>query len=102
MPDKDQNQQLVEEGKILSTDEMKGGNTATRGSYESVEMTSWDGAGNPIKHVIGQDEEGRLSEGTGPTAGAAAQNTKDSSEILGTDVTPGMESEGGGPGEPLG
>jgi|GEM_PF-7118701 len=102
MSNQDQYEAQVEEGEILSPDEMRDNSGGPRDSYESQEMTTWDGAGNPIKHHIGQDADGNLSEGTGPTSEAAADDAADPDHVLGDDVTPGMASEGSGPGEPLG
>lgn len=87
----------------LSPDEMRApsGNTP-RSQTEPTQMTTWDGAGNPIKHVIAEGDDGYLTEGTGATTQEAAKNAKTNDTVLGPDVSPGEESEAGGPGEPLG
>lgn len=86
----------------LSPDEMRAPGGSGRADKEPTGMTTWDGAGNPIKHVITDDADGHMAEGTGPTVEDAAKDAKDPSHVLGDDVTPSMESEGDGPGEPLG
>lgn len=91
-----------EQSDQLSPDEMRAPGGGGRPNKEPTGMTTWDGAGNPIKHVLADDEDGHLSEGTGPDAQKAAEDAADSSHVLGDDVTPQMESEGKGSGEPLG
>ncbi len=59
-----------------------------RDSYEPTEMTTWDGTGNPIKHVIAEDDSGFLSEGTGATTEEAEKSAKDPDQVLGDDVSP--------------
>ena len=87
----------------LGPDEMRAApGTASRGQQEPTEMTTWDGAGNPIKHVFADDESGHLAEGTGATTDEAKANAADPDDVLGPDASPGEESEAGGPGEPLG
>lgn len=88
----------------LSPDQMRSepDPATVRSDYEQTEMTTFDGAGNPIKHVITQDDTGYLSEGTGPGHEEAVQDAKDPDHLLGDDVSPSMESEGDGPGEPVG
>ena len=79
-----------DQAKELSPDEMKGqpDPATVRDDYEATEMTSWDGAGNPIKHVITEDDTGYLAEGTGPTTDEAVKSAKDPDQVLGDDVTP--------------
>lgn len=94
--------QTPEEMGQMTPDQMRAPGGTGRADTEPTEMTTWDGAGNPIKHVFTDDESGHLSEGTGPDTDAAMADAKDPSHVLGKDVSPGMESEGDGPGEPLG
>lgn len=88
----------------LSPDQMRAqpDPATVRSDYEPTQMTTWDGAGNPIKHVITQDDTGYLAEGTGPSNEEAMKDAKDPDHVLGADVSPSMESEGDGPGEPVG
>lgn len=89
----------------LSPDQMRaaaGDPARTRDQLEANQMTTWDGAGNPIKHVFAQGQDGHLTEGTGETVQEAKENAKANDTVLGPDVSPGAESEGSGPGEPLG
>lgn len=77
--------QNMEELGVLSPDEMK---SEGGGGGETTTMRTWDGAGNPIEHVVGPDDEGRLSEGTGPTREAATESMRDPDQVLGEDATP--------------
>ena len=88
----------------LGPDEMRAApGNAPRGQTEPTQMTTWDGAGNPIKHVIAEGGDGYLTEGTGATTEEAKKNAGDpDTNVLGPDASPGEESEGGGPGAPLG
>ncbi|MBW3575115.1 MAG: hypothetical protein KY450_09650 [Actinobacteria bacterium] len=86
----------------MTPDQMRADPGAGRGDTEPTEMTTFDGAGNPIKHVITDDDSGRMTEGTGPDTESAMSDAKDPSHVLGDDVTPSMESEGDGSGEPVG
>lgn len=74
----------------LSPDEMKAAPKAatSRDDLEPTEMTTWDGAGNPIKHVFTDDEGGHLSEGTGPSTEKALKDARDPSHMLGPDAGP--------------
>ncbi|MBW3626993.1 MAG: hypothetical protein KY412_05220 [Actinobacteria bacterium] len=87
----------------LGPDEMRApGGSTPRGQLETNQMTTWDGAGNPIKHVFAEGKDGHLTEGTGADTQEAKDNAKANDTVLGPDASPGAESEGGGPGEPLG
>lgn len=86
----------------MTPDQMRAAPGSGRDNLQPTEMTTFDGAGNPIKHVFTDDASGRLSEGTGPDTDDAMADAKDPSHVLGDDVTPQMESEGDGPGEPVG
>ena len=86
----------------MTPDQMRAAPGSGRADTEPTQMTTFDGAGNPIKHVITDDDSGRLTEGTGPDTQSAMADAKDPSHVLGDDVTPSMESEGDGPGEPVG
>ena len=86
----------------MTPDQMRAAPGSGRSDTQPTEMTTFDGAGNPIKHVLTDDDSGHLSEGTGPTTEAAMDDARDPSHVLGDDVSPSMESEGDGPGEPVG
>jgi hypothetical protein len=86
----------------LSPDDMRAAPGSGRGQHETNQMTTWDGAGNPIKHVFAEGQDGHLTEGTGESTQEALDNAKANDTVLGPDASPGMESEGSGPGEPLG
>ncbi len=86
----------------MSPDQMKAPGGQGRQDKQPTQMTTWDGAGNPIKHVITDDESGHLSEGTGPDTESARADAGNPDHVLGDDVTPGMGSERGDKGEPLG
>lgn len=70
---------------VLSPDEMKAGPSS---GGEPTRMRTWDGAGNPIEHAIGPDDDGFLSEGTGRTPEDAVKSMKDTSEVIGKDAGP--------------
>ncbi|MDP9019341.1 MAG: hypothetical protein M3N25_00825 [Actinomycetota bacterium] len=92
-----------EERENLSPDDMRAsGGRAPGDRLEPTEMTTWDGAGNPIKHVFAEGKDGHLTEGTGATTQEAKEDAKAEDTVLGPDVSPGAETEAGGPGEPLG
>ncbi|CAN5192565.1 hypothetical protein BH24ACT1_BH24ACT1_03720 [soil metagenome] len=78
----------------LSPDQMRAAPGTGRQDGEPTEMTTWDGAGNPIKHVFTDDESGHLSEGTGPKTEEAKKDASDPSHMLGQDASPEM-GEGG-------
>ncbi len=80
----------------LSPDEMRAAPGTGRDNLESNEMTSWDGAGSPIKHVITDDESGHLSEGTGGSTEDAKKDANDSSHMLSEDASPGTKGPGSG------
>jgi hypothetical protein len=82
----------------LSLDETKAEPHASpsRDNVEPTEMTSWDGAGNPIKHVFANDESGHLSEGTGGSTDEATKDAQDPSHVLGKDASPGLKDAGSG------
>jgi hypothetical protein len=79
-----------DQAKELSPEEMQGepDPATVRSEYEPTEMTTWDGTGNPIKHVITEDDSGFLSEGTGPTTEEATKSAKDPDQALGEDAGP--------------
>lgn len=58
----------------------------SRQNLEPNHMTSWDGAGNPIDHVITDDESGHLSEGTGRSTDEAMKEARDPDSVLGKDA----------------
>lgn len=58
-----------------------------RDDLEPNEMTSWDGAGNPIRHVLTDNAEGRLAEGTGSSAEDAKEDAEADGKVLGDDVS---------------
>lgn len=74
----------------LTPDEMRAEPHAdtSRQNLEPNEMTSWDGAGNPIKHVITDDKSGHLSEGTGRSTDEAMKEARDADSVLGKDAGP--------------
>lgn len=74
----------------LTVDEMKADSHGpmSRDDLEPSEMTSWDGAGNPIKHVFADDESGHMSEGTGGSTDEAMKDARDPSQVLGDDAGP--------------
>lgn len=78
----------------LGPDGMRAEPGTGRQDQEATEMTTWDGAGNPIKHVFTDDESGHLSEGTGPSTEEALKDAKDADHVLGQDASPEM-GEGG-------
>ncbi len=87
----------------MTPDQMRAAPGTGRQDKEPTQMTTFDGAGNPIKHVITDDASGRLAEGTGPDTEAAAGDAEDPSHVLGDDASPGMGAEGDTKkGEPLG
>ncbi len=86
----------------MSPDQMRAAPGGGRADQQPTQMTTWDGAGNPIKHVITNDDHGYMSEGTGPDTQSALADAGNPDHVLGDDVTPSMESERGDKGEPLG
>lgn len=79
----------------LSPDEMRAApKTGAQENVEPNEMTTWDGAGNPIKHVFADDESGHLSEGTGSDTDEALKDARDPSHILGPDASPDVGKGG--------
>ena len=78
----------------LGPDQMRAAPGTGRQDQEPTEMTTWDGAGNPIKHVFTDDEGGHLSEGTGPSTDEALKDARDPDHVLGQDASPEM-GEGG-------
>lgn len=50
---------------------------------QPAEHSIWDGAGNEIKVVTTEDEEGRPSEGTGKTSEEALEDAKKPDQLLG-------------------
>ncbi len=72
----------------LTPDEMRAepDSDSSRQNLESNEMTSWDGAGNPITNVITDDESGRLSEGTGQSSDEAMEEARDTDAAVGENV----------------
>lgn len=96
--DQAHNDQVDDKGEVppqedrenLSPDQMRApGGTAPADRLEPTEMTAWDGAGNPIKHVFEDDEGGRLAEGTGHTPEEAKKDAKTGETALGPDASPG-------------
>lgn len=74
----------------LGPDEMRAAPGDTqRDQLEETQMTTWDGAGNPIKHVFADDEGGHLAEGTGGTTEEAKKSAADPDSVLGPDAGPG-------------
>lgn len=56
---------------------------------EHPEISIFDGAGNESVAVLGQDEQGRPKQGTGPTSAAAMTDARQSGDPLGDDFSPG-------------
>jgi len=52
------------------------------------EFSIFDGTGNESVVVVGTDEEGRPSEGTGPDSESAMHDAKRSGQLLGKDFGP--------------
>ncbi|MDQ6615242.1 MAG: hypothetical protein M3083_10960 [Actinomycetota bacterium] len=50
---------------------------------DHAEFSIFDGAGNESVVVVGPDDEGRTSEGTGPTSAAAMKDAKKPGNLLG-------------------
>lgn len=74
----------------LGPDEMRApGGSTSRDQVEPTEMTTWDGAGNPIKNVVADSESGHLAEGTGATTEEAKESAADPDSVLGPDAGPG-------------
>ncbi len=59
-----------------------------RDGNDVAETSVFDGAGNEAVVVVGQDDEGRWSEGTGPDRAAALKNMKEGKDRLGKDFSP--------------
>ena len=96
--DQAHNDQVDDKGEVppqaerenLGPDEMRAApGSSSRGQQEPTQMTTWDGAGNPIKHVFTDDESGRLAEGTGHTTEEAEKEAKTGDTALGPDASPG-------------
>lgn len=73
-----------EENRELTPDEMKtdpdsasSRDASSRDDLDPAQMTTWDGAGNPMPHVFANDEDGRLDEGLGETADKALTDARD-------------------------
>lgn len=50
---------------------------------EKIENSIWDGAGNEIKVVTGEDQDGNVKQGTGATSEAAEKDLADPKNPLG-------------------
>ena len=74
--------------RALTPDEMRAepDSDSSPQNLESNEMTSWDGAGNPIKQVIADDESGQLSAGTGQSSDEAMKEARDTDTAVGENV----------------
>ncbi len=62
---------------------------------DHAEYSVFDGSGNESVVAVGANEDGVLSEGTGPTS-ADAMNDAKRADKLGTDFAPGVPTEQGG------
>lgn len=71
----------------FNPEEMQAPPKTGRDELEPNEMTSWDGAGNPIHHVLTDNAEGRLAEGTGPSTEDAHKDAEADGKVLGDDVS---------------
>lgn len=80
----------------LTPDEMRAAPGTGRDNLEPNEMNTWDGAGNPVRHVFTDDESGHLSEGTGRSTEDATQNAQDPDNMLSEDTSPGGSGPGSG------
>ncbi|MDQ3354568.1 MAG: hypothetical protein M3507_08860 [Actinomycetota bacterium] len=69
-------------------DEMRAAPKTGRDDPEPNEMTTWDGAGNPVRDVFTDNAEGRLAEGTGDTAEEARKDAEADGKVLGEDAGP--------------
>lgn len=52
------------------------------------QMSVFDGAGNESVVTLGQNEDGRVAEGTGATAADALTDAEDGKTLLGKDFSP--------------
>ncbi len=59
---------------------------------EQLEHSAWDGAGNEIKVVTTENEDGYMTQGTGPDTESAAANALKSADKLGGGADPAPES----------
>ncbi|MGH9166124.1 MAG: hypothetical protein ACRDZW_11540 [Acidimicrobiales bacterium] len=55
---------------------------------EPIEHSIWDGAGNEIKVVTGENSEGQVQQGTGPTTEEAKANLADPDVPIGEGFGP--------------
>ncbi len=62
----------------------------SRDSGGPAQISVFDGKGNESVVVVEENEEGKLSQGTGPDAATAAANAKDPGDTLGKDFGPGV------------
>lgn len=69
-------------------DEMRQGTKVSRPNLEPNEMTTFDGAGDPVKHVFTDNEAGVLAEGTGRSTEDAHEDAQEGDDILGDDAAP--------------
>lgn len=61
----------------------------SRDSGGPPQISVFDGKGNESVVVVDENEEGKLSQGTGPDAASAAESAKDPGDTLGPDFGPG-------------
>lgn len=62
----------------------------SRDSGGPPQISVFDGKGNEEVVVVDENEEGKLSQGTGPDAATAAENAKDPGDTLGEGFGPGV------------
>ncbi len=72
----------------FNPDEMRAAPKTGRDDLETNEMTTWDGAGNPIHNVFSDNAEGRSAEGTGRSTDDAAKDAEADGKVLGDDAGP--------------
>ncbi len=62
---------------------------------DHAEFSTFDGSGNESVVAVTANEEGKVSEGTGPSSAEALQDAG-RGDKLGTDFSPGVPTEQGG------
>ena len=62
----------------------------SRDSGGPAQISVFDGKGNESVVVVDENEEGKLSQGTGPSAAEAWEDAKDPGDTLGEDFGPGV------------
>ncbi len=72
----------------LTPEEMQAPPKTGRDDLEPTQMTTWDGTGEPINHVLTDNAEGRLAEGTGRSTEDARQDAQADGKVLGDDTGP--------------